>query len=73
MVRASFHGFVALPAEAGRAWWEVPGVQPGASRAEIDAAYRRRLKRHHPDVGGSREAFDAVQEAYWDATALVSA
>ena len=26
------------------------GVQPGASRAELKAAYRERVKQHHPDV-----------------------
>ena len=26
------------------------GVQPGASRAELKAAYRERVKKHHPDV-----------------------
>jgi hypothetical protein len=73
MVRASFQGFAALPAEAGRAWWEVLGVQPSASRPEIDTAYRQQLKRHHPDVGGSRDAFDAVQDAYRLATGDLAA
>jgi DnaJ-domain-containing protein 1 len=68
MVRASFQGFAALPAEAGRAWWEVLGIRRGASRAEIDAAYRQQLKRHHPDLGGDREMFLALQEAYEQAT-----
>jgi hypothetical protein len=29
------------------------GVAPGAARGEIDAAYRRLMKRVHPDQGGA--------------------
>lgn len=44
------------------------GVSPGASDAELRAAYRRLVKLHHPDHNnGSAEsarAFEEVQEAY---------
>jgi hypothetical protein len=73
MVRASFQGFTALPAEVGRGWWDVLDVLPGASRAQIDAAYRQQLKRHHPDLGGDREMFLALQDAYEQATGGVLA
>ncbi len=43
-------------------------VSPGASDAEVRAAYRRLVQLHHPDHnGGSPEAarrFEAVQDAY---------
>jgi hypothetical protein len=42
----------------------VLGVAPGASSAEIRAAYKRRALATHPDQGGSAEAFRAVQRAY---------
>lgn len=42
----------------------VLGVAPGASSAEIRAAYKRRALATHPDQGGSDEAFRAVQHAY---------
>jgi hypothetical protein len=70
MLDAAFRGFAALPAPAGPDWWTVLEVELGASRAEIDAAYRAQLKRHHPDVGGTPEQFHAVQEAYQAATSL---
>jgi curved DNA-binding protein CbpA len=44
------------------------GVSPGASDAELRAAYRRLVQLHHPDHnGGSPESelrFEEVQEAY---------
>lgn len=44
------------------------GVRPGASDAEVLAAYRRAVKLHHPDHNrGSAESalrFEAVQDAY---------
>lgn len=42
----------------------VLGVEPGATRAQIRTAYRRRALATHPDQGGSDEAFRAVQRAY---------
>jgi curved DNA-binding protein CbpA len=42
----------------------VLGVKPGASVAEIHAAYRAAVRRTHPDAGGSPAAFEAVQAAY---------
>jgi curved DNA-binding protein CbpA len=44
--------------------YAVLGVKPGATDAEIHAAYRTAVRRTHPDAGGSAAAFDAVQQAY---------
>jgi hypothetical protein len=54
--------------------YDVLGVFPGASDAELRTAYRRLVQLHHPDHNsGSAEAtrrFEEVQEAY--AAALAS-
>jgi curved DNA-binding protein CbpA len=42
----------------------VLGVRPDADQAEIHAAYRRAVRRTHPDAGGTAAEFEAVQEAY---------
>ena len=42
----------------------VLGLKRGASREAIKQAFRQRVKEHHPDVGGSAEAFRRVSEAY---------
>lgn len=44
--------------------YEVLGVSPDADLDEIRAAYRRLLKRYHPDQGGSREQFLRIKRAY---------
>ena len=33
--------------------YQILGLQPGASREEVQAAYRRLIQRVHPDHGGS--------------------
>jgi hypothetical protein len=43
---------------------EILGIATTASREEIDAAYREKVKRHHPDKQGEARAFKRVQEAY---------
>jgi DnaJ-like protein len=46
----------------------VLGVQPGASREELQAAYRRAAKRWHPDRAGSAESERRMAEvnAAWE-------
>ena len=53
------------PSDAGRvAALAVLGLEPGASADAIKQAHRRLVKQHHPDMGGSAEAFRRVNEAY---------
>ena len=40
------------------------GLSPSASWAEIQTAYRRKAKVHHPDHGGDEDAMRALNEAY---------
>jgi hypothetical protein len=42
----------------------VLGVAGDAPAAELRAAYRRALRRHHPDVGGTARETEAAVEAY---------
>lgn len=68
LVRATFKGFQALPAPDSsrkRPWREVLGVAPDVSvgTEEIDYFYRRGAKKHHPDAGGSANAFSELQRA----------
>ena len=44
--------------------YDTLGIQPEATDDEIRAAYRRAAMKHHPDRGGSSEAFQAVHDAY---------
>lgn len=65
IVDAAFRGFAALPASTGGvSWWRVLGVESSASEVEIESAYRRLARTHHPDVGGDGEQFHQIAEAY---------
>jgi len=61
IVRQTFKGFVALP--ASEPWWQILEVQPSATIAEIDAAYRRKASSAHPDSGGSDAAMSRLNVA----------
>lgn len=40
------------------------GVSPSSSWDEIEKAYRRKAKIHHPDLGGDEDTMKALNEAY---------
>lgn len=64
LVRATFAGFVALPAPAGREWWEVLGVSRTCTREEVKQAYRTLASKCHPDKpGGSHERMAELNAA----------
>jgi hypothetical protein len=55
LVRATFTGFLSLPAPAGKEWWQVLGVDRTCTREEAKAAYRRLASERHPDRGGNAD------------------
>lgn len=44
--------------------YEILGLRPDATAAQIKRAHRRLAKTAHPDVGGDRRAFERLQAAY---------
>jgi hypothetical protein len=48
------------------------GLTPPSTEAEVRAAYRRKARELHPDVGGDAAAFVLLNAAYEEALALVS-
>ncbi len=71
IVRATFRGFTALPAPAGKSWREVlglntrhKGIADPVSRSIIEQAYRNLAKEAHPDApGGSHDRMAELNAA----------
>lgn len=63
LVRASFTGFLALPAPEGKHWSDVLALPRDATRADVDTAYRRLASQRHPDKGGTAAAFSELNAA----------
>lgn len=64
----AFTGFTALPASSAivqRDIWDVLGLssKPGTV-VELAEAYKSQAKKTHPDAGGTKEAFQELQDAY---------
>lgn len=57
----AFAGYQALPEP--EQWFQVLGVQPNATKAEITAAYREKARGAHPDTGGSDAAMARLNAA----------
>lgn len=64
LVRASFQGFLALPAPNKRAWWEVLAVYPESDLDECRKAYKTLASIRHPDKGGSADAMAELNAAW---------
>ncbi|CAE7356878.1 dnaJ [Symbiodinium natans] len=47
------------------------GVESTATRDEVKKAFRERIRKAHPDAGGSTEEFKQVREAYQEALSRV--
>lgn len=45
-------------------YYEILGVDKGASQKEIKKAYYKLAHKHHPDKGGDEEEFKKINEAY---------
>ena len=53
------------PSQAGvELCYRLLGLSPSASWTEVQTAYRRKAKVHHPDHGGDEDAMRALNEAY---------
>ena len=45
-------------------FYEELGIKKDATKSEIKSAYRSLVKKHHPDTGGEKERFFAIQNAW---------
>lgn len=68
---AIFGGFLAAPDDTSlllgsgkSAWYEILGVEGNATKADIRNAFRALSKIHHPDVGGDKDDFVKLRNAY---------
>ena len=44
--------------------YKILGIKNTASLEQIKKAHRKKVKKHHPDIGGDPELFRQIQEAY---------
>ena len=68
IIERAFSGFKALPPANGQtttvSWWEFFGVDPKATTlTDVDAIYRTRARKAHPDAGGTEEAIKELNQA----------
>lgn len=62
-IEQAFGGFTALPerAESSVRAWETLGIpREGATFEKVQTAFKRAARTAHPDVGGTREAWDQL-------------
>lgn len=65
IMERAFMGFKALPEKAaGFPWWEVLGISRECTAKEVVAAYKKKIKIHHPDNGGDAAKWQELQESY---------
>ena len=67
MMQQAFEGFIALPAPRGttdKTWWQVLELSSSdVSIPEIEVAWKRLAKEHHPDNGGDPDRMAEINVA----------
>jgi hypothetical protein len=63
ILERAFLGFAALPEKASQPWREVLGIEGRATLELVESRFRTLVKVRHPDVGGSDEEFQKLQQA----------
>lgn len=63
ITRATFQGFLALPAPAPIEWWKVLEVSRDATADEIRQRFRAKAMDAHPDKGGTASAMAELTRA----------
>jgi hypothetical protein len=61
---AGANGTLTPGAAAGPVYYEILGLDLHANAEEIEAAYRREIRAHHPDRGGESRRAQLINEAY---------
>lgn len=59
----AFAGYAALPENTAADWRTVFGVPDNATLEQVEEAYRRMAREHHPDAGGTHEGMARLNEA----------
>lgn len=69
-IEQAFRGYLAIPEKCGgKSWWELLKLPSTANEFEIKDLYYALAKGRHPDVGGDREKWAQLQDAYDQAMA----
>lgn len=63
MLQRAFEGFKGLPAVAVEPWREVLMLDEGATLDAVERVYKLLATSHHPDRGGTADAFDRITKA----------
>jgi len=63
ILERAFLGFAALPQNASQPWREVLGIEGSATLDLVESRFRALVKVRHPDVGGTDEEFQKLQQA----------
>jgi len=64
VLNRAFAGFAALPHLQVQHWWEILGIDKGATAEEIKRAYQNLASQHHPDKGGNAADMSRINKAF---------
>jgi hypothetical protein len=62
--RRTYQYSYTTPQQNIKSAYDTLGLSIGASKQEIKSAFRRLVKKHHPDTGGDQKQFIAIRQAY---------